>query len=94
MNDLPDDIGILIARAPIAVQDRITELQAENERLQAGGCARNQRTTQYCAESAALAKENERLRQSLSRVAGLLRCYVPSDEDCLAEADELLEPPQ
>lgn len=37
----------------------------EIERLRAGGCARDQGTTQYCAEAARLAAENERLRARL-----------------------------
>jgi len=34
----------------------------EIERLRAGGCARDQGTTQFCAEAAAMSKEIERLR--------------------------------
>lgn len=40
----------------------IAELRAEVERLRAGGCARDQGLTQYCAEAAAFAAEVERLR--------------------------------
>jgi hypothetical protein len=36
-------------------------LQAEVERLKAGGCARDQSTTQFCAEAVALQAENARL---------------------------------
>jgi hypothetical protein len=35
---------------------------SEIERLRAGGCARDQTTTQFCAEAAAMSKEIERLR--------------------------------
>jgi len=44
------------------------------EVLRLGGCARDQSTTQYCAEAAALAEENERLRAALEEVrdSGLL----------------------
>ena len=45
----------------------------EIERLRAGGCARDQGTTQYCAEAARLAAENERLRAALKQI----------DEHCL-----------
>ena len=38
---------------------------AEVTRLRAGGCARDQGTTQYCAEAAKLAADNERLRAAL-----------------------------
>ncbi len=41
------------------------EMLHEIKRLQSGGCARDQGTTQYCAEAARLAKENERLRALL-----------------------------
>ena len=47
--------------------DEITRLTAEVERLRAGGCARDQSTTQYCAEAARLAEENERLRAALKK---------------------------
>jgi cell division protein FtsB len=40
-------------------------LKAEVERLKAGGCARDQSTTQFCAEAAALQAENARLREAL-----------------------------
>ena len=43
---------------------------AEIERLRAGGCARDQGTTQYCAEAARLAAENERLRAALRGAEG------------------------
>ena len=33
--------------------------QGEVERLRAGGCARDQRTTQYCAEAMALVEERD-----------------------------------
>ena len=41
---------------------KIAELRAEIERLRAGGCARDQGLTQYCAEAVGLAAEIERLR--------------------------------
>ena len=44
---------------------QITALRAEIERLRAGGCARDQKTTQYCAEASRLTAENERLRKAL-----------------------------
>ncbi len=40
-------------------------LQAEVERLKAGGCARDQGTTQFCAEAVTLKAENARLREAL-----------------------------
>jgi hypothetical protein len=40
-------------------------LKAEVERLKAGGCARDQSTTQFCAEAAALQAENARMREAI-----------------------------
>jgi cell division protein FtsB len=48
--------------------DEIDRLRAEVERLRAGGCARNQTTTQYCAEAARLAAENEKLRAEVQKL--------------------------
>ena len=39
--------------------------KAEIVRLRAGGCARDQGTTQYCAEAARMAADNGRLRAAL-----------------------------
>jgi hypothetical protein len=50
-----------------AQQTQLSELRAECERLKAGGCARDQRTTQFCAEAVALQKENERLNAEWDR---------------------------
>ena len=52
--------------------DMIERQAAEIARLQAGGCARDQTTTQYCAEAAALAAEIERLRGELSAATGYM----------------------
>ena len=41
------------------------DLVAEVKRLRSGGCARDQRTTQFCAEAARLAMETDRLRAML-----------------------------
>lgn len=37
-----------------ALRKRLAEAEAEIERLRAGGCARDQTTTQYCAEAVRL----------------------------------------
>ena len=52
--------------------DIIDRQAAEIARLQAGGCARDQTTTQYCAEAAALAAEIEMLRGELSAATGYM----------------------
>jgi chromosome segregation ATPase len=44
---------------------RAEKAEAEVTRLKAGGCARNQRMTQYCAEAVGLAEENAKLRELL-----------------------------
>jgi hypothetical protein len=48
--------------APQNMTIALREAAKELDRLQAGGCARDQGLTQYCAEAARLATENERLR--------------------------------
>ena len=51
--------------APENITTTLREAADEIERLRAGGCARDQGTTQYCAEAAKLAAENEKLRAAL-----------------------------
>jgi hypothetical protein len=46
-------------------------LRAEVERLKSGGCARDQSTTQFCAEAITLKAENEKLREVLEKLARL-----------------------
>ena len=48
--------------APDNLTIGMREAADEIERLRAGGCARDQGLTQYCAEAARLAAEVERLR--------------------------------
>jgi hypothetical protein len=52
--------------APQNMTIALREAARELDRLYAGGCARDQSTTQYCAEAARLAVENERLRAALN----------------------------
>lgn len=47
------------------------EAADEIERLRRGGCARDQTTTQFCAEANRLAIENERLRAALREIQAL-----------------------
>ena len=44
----------------------------EIERLRRGGCARDQRTTQYCADAAWLKAELDRVRRELETTNGRL----------------------
>jgi hypothetical protein len=54
--------------APQNMTLALREAAKELDRLQAGGCARDQGTTQYCAEAARLAAENERLRAAAQAI--------------------------
>lgn len=58
---LRDDAGPIRPNGFLDAADVIERLAAEVERLRAGGCARDQRTTQYCAEAVRLQAEIERL---------------------------------
>lgn len=58
-----------LAHAPHHLVLHMRAGAAEIERLRAGGCARDQGTTQYCAEAARLAADNERLRAALEPFA-------------------------
>lgn len=80
MSDVPDShslssLLLLYARqfedqhAPQNMTIALREAAKELDRLYAGGCARDQGTTQYCAEAAKLAAENERLREWNAEIA-------------------------
>lgn len=45
------------------VPNLVTEVADEIERLRRGGCARDQRTTQYCAEAVRLQAERDEARR-------------------------------
>jgi hypothetical protein len=61
-------------------------LQAEVERLRAGGCARDQTTTQFCAEAVTLRAEVERLRGLLSNV---MEASTAAIESCPSSYDAM-----
>ena len=65
MDDIVERLRDLAPVTNAETRAAMTEAAAEIERLRAGGCARDQGTTQYCAEAAAMAAENERLRAAL-----------------------------
>ena len=75
------------------IHEPLLEAAAEIERLRAGGCARDQGTTQYCAEAAKLAAENERLRAALRSLVGAVADHTSqkSIPDALREARAALE---
>lgn len=62
-----NDIRNALEATPESASAELAELRVEVARLKAGGCARDQRTTQYCAEAAAMAKELAALREDKAR---------------------------
>ena len=60
---VPDIVDRLRAMAGPIKPNVCTEAADEIERLRAGGCARDQKTTQYCAEAVRLQAEIDRLRE-------------------------------
>jgi uncharacterized small protein (DUF1192 family) len=69
------------------LEQRIAELEAENERLKAGGCARDQRTTQYCAEAVQMAGRIKELESQITEIPTLCRKY----EKRIAELEAKVE---
>lgn len=55
-----------------SIMGEIESLESEVNRLRAGGCARDQRTTQWCAEAVSLQAEVTRLRLLLD----LTECHL------------------
>lgn len=51
---------------------KVERLEAENARRVAGGCARNQTTTQFCAEAVALQAEVTQLREALKEYVNIV----------------------
>ena len=49
------------------LERELTAAQTEIARLKAGGCARNQRTTQFCAEALTLQEENAKLQERVKK---------------------------
>ena len=85
MTDIVEWLRAYANRTTVIDIKRLDEAAAEIERLRAGGCARDQGTTQYCAEAAKLAAENERLRAALRQVAA-----YKADDDEMDWADAVL----
>lgn len=53
----------LVKLRALKAEAKLKEALTEIERLRAGGCARDQRTTQYCAEAVRIQAEIERIRK-------------------------------
>jgi len=66
--------------------DEITALRAEVERLRSGGCARDQGTTQYCAEAAILAAKVGKLEAECFSLAAW-QCKFPDGKTGLVAAE-------
>jgi hypothetical protein len=58
LREVPNGIGGYFYKTTQQAADEI-------ERLRAGGCARDQKTTQYCAEAVTLQREVEQIREAL-----------------------------
>ena len=84
-----------LAHAPHHVVLHMRAAADEIERLRAGGCARDQGTTQYCAEAARLVDENEKFREALTNIYRKGLChqngaYKRGFYDCFAIARRAL----
>jgi hypothetical protein len=64
---------------PQKIGEAIDAACDEIERLQAGGCARDQRTTQFCAEAVSAIQERDELRYTARKLIGLLEIEEESD---------------
>lgn len=64
----------------------VREAADEIERLRAGGCARDQRTTQFCAESVELEKQVSLLEQTVSKIEAELKIARDAHADWRMEA--------
>lgn len=63
-----DDIVVRLRNAPWTTADDCNAAADEIERLRAGGCARDQKTTQFCAEAVTLQREVEMLREVVAEM--------------------------
>lgn len=75
--------------SPTLAQSRA--LLAEIRRLRAGGCARDQRLTQHCAEAAALDVEVARLRTALATAEGERDTIAKNADRTFCDACERLD---
>lgn len=70
-----DTIERLDAKA-FALEYENELLRAEVERLRAGGCARDQTTTQFCAEAERLRSERDEARRQTRRILNEIDCRI------------------
>ena len=59
--------------------DALDAAEQEIARLRSGGCARDQRTTQHCAEAATLAAENKRMKEEVAAYECWMRDVIKTD---------------
>lgn len=60
------------------------EARAEVDRLKAGGCARDQRTTQFCAEAVALQERVKRLKEAGDEI---IWAFCPASVSMMTERE-------
>jgi hypothetical protein len=65
-----------------AQQQIIQELRAALARIQSGGCARDQSTTQFCAEAVEVGEKLGAMRMHVERCRQIVKC---PDDETLAE---------
>lgn len=74
-HQFPDTTALLIHNQS-ELERELTAAQAEIARLKAGGCSRNQRTTQFCAEAVKLQEENAKLLERVRRLEVVMKNLV------------------
>ena len=77
-----DDVIAGYRKATDAQQDVIRGLLAEIDRLQAGGCARNQGSTQFCAEAVMVEEKFGAMQRHVELCRQIVKC---PDDETLAE---------
>jgi hypothetical protein len=68
----------------LMLENQIASLTNEVKRLRAGGCARDQHTTQFCGEAVVLQDEVRSLRMKLD----LTECHLKDAESVLRKVNE------
>jgi len=79
---MSDICARLRAMAGPIVPNVCTEAADEIERLRVGGCVRDQRTTQYCAEAVRLQAQRDEAADTIKRLRGMV-------EELQVHADDL-----
>lgn len=77
-----DDVITGYRKATDAQQRIIQELRAEISSLKAGGCARDQSTTQFCAEAVRVEEKLGAMQRHVERCRQIVKC---PDDETLAE---------